>query len=163
DGLADAAAVAELLDDSRETGPRLATNGGVDYLRWRYEPLLGDYRAVVEEEGGRLTGLAIFGLRRRGELWEATVCELFVHPGDHGTASRLMRQVARSAPVDYLATLPAAGSAQARMLARAGFLPSPVGARALGVTPYQEGLLPDPRQRGSWALSFGDVERLELC
>ena len=39
-------AVAELLHQPRPSGPHLATLTGVDYLRWRYEPLLGDYRAV---------------------------------------------------------------------------------------------------------------------
>ena len=62
--------VAELLHQPRTSGPHLATLPGVDYLRWRYEPLLGDYRAVAEYSGGALTGLAIFGLRKRGELWE---------------------------------------------------------------------------------------------
>jgi len=38
-----------------------------------------------------------------------------------------------------------------------------VGGRALGVTIYQDGGEPDPRRLDSWALSFGDLERLELC
>jgi hypothetical protein len=38
-----------------------------------------------------------------------------------------------------------------------------VGGRALGVNVYREGATPDPRRRDSWALSFGDLERLELC
>jgi GNAT superfamily N-acetyltransferase len=161
--LADGASPAELLADARPNGARLATDAGVDYLRWRYEPLLGDYRVVVEEEGGRLSGLAIFGLRQRGELWEGTVCELLVRPGDHRTAARLMRQIVGAAPVDYLAALPAAGSGQTRLLARAGFVPAPSGARSLGVTLYRPGVAPDPRERNSWSLSFGDLERLELC
>jgi GNAT superfamily N-acetyltransferase len=163
DCLVDAAAVAELMNDSRPDGPRFATDLDVPYLRWRYEPLLGDYRAVAEHEGGRLSGLAIFALRRRGELWEGSVCELLVRPGDHRTAARLLRQVARAAPLDYLAAVPAAGSSQAGILRRAGFVPSPTGGRALGVTLYSERVTPDPRQRGSWALSFGDLERLDLC
>jgi GNAT superfamily N-acetyltransferase len=163
EGLADAAAVAELLHDSRASGPHLATSADVDYLRWRYEPMLGDYRAVAEHEGGRLAGLAIFGLRQRGELWEGSVCELFVRPGDHRTAGRLLRQVASAAPLDYLAAVPAAGSAQGRLLRRAGFVRSPIGGRALGVTLYQDAVTPDPRRRDSWSLSFGDLERLQLC
>jgi hypothetical protein len=118
---------------------------------------------VVEEEAGRLTGMAIFGLRQRGELWEGSVCELLVRPGDHRTVARLLAQVVRAAPVDYLAAVPVAGSGQARMLARAGFIRSPAGARALGVSPYRDAISPDPRRRDSWSLSFGDLERLELC
>jgi len=155
--------VAELLHQPRTSGPHLATLPGVDYLRWRYEPLLGDYRAVAEYSGGALTGLAIFGLRQRGELWEGSVCELLVRPDDRRTAARLLRQIVRAAPLDYLAAVPAAGTGQAAILRRAGFVPSPAGGRALGVTLYSDGVRPDPRQTSSWSLSFGDLERLELC
>jgi hypothetical protein len=86
-----------------------------------------------------------------------------VRPGDHRTAGRLLRQVASAAPLDYLAAVPAAGSAQAPLLRRAGFVRSPIGGRALGVTLYQDGVTPDPRRRDSWSLSFGDLERLQLC
>lgn len=163
DGLVDAAGVAELLADSHPAGQRLATEADVDYLRWRYEPLLGDYRAVTEHEGGRLKGLAIFGLRQRGELWEGSVCELLVRPGDRRTASRLLRRIAGAAPLDYLAAVPPGGSDAARTLARAGFVRAPIGGRALGVTLYHDGVTPDPRRREAWSLSFGDLERLELC
>ena len=91
------------------------------------------------------------------------MCELFVRPGDHRTAGRLLRQVASAAPLDYLAAVPAAGSAQGRLLRRAGFVRSPIGGRALGVTLYQDAVTPDPRRRDSWSLSFGDLERLQLC
>jgi GNAT superfamily N-acetyltransferase len=153
----------ELLADSRAHGPRFATDADVSYLRWRYEPLLGDYRAVSQLEGGRLAGLAIFGMRQRGGLWEGSVCELFVRPGDTRTARRLLRQIAQAGPLDYLAAVPPAGSALARTLSRAGFVPSPIGGRRIGITPYHEGIAPDPRLRGSWSLSFGDLERLDLC
>jgi predicted N-acetyltransferase YhbS len=162
DALADAGPVAELLR-WRDAGQRLATASDVDYLRWRYEPVLGDYRAVLERDAGGLSGIAIFALRKRGELWEGSVCELLVRPGDHRTAGRLLRQVARAAPFDYLAAVPAGASGQARVLARAGFVPSPAGARSLGVTPYVERITPDPEQRESWSLSLGDLERLDLC
>jgi hypothetical protein len=163
DCVADAAGVAELLVDSRPGGARLHTDAGVEYLRWRYESQLGDYRAVTEYEGGRLAGLAIFGLRQRGGLWEGSVCELLVRPGDRRTTGRLLRQITGTAPFDYLAAVPPGGSDAARTLARAGFLPAPVGARTLGVTLYRDGVAPDPRVRDSWSLSFGDLERLELC
>lgn len=161
--LADPAGVAGLLSQSRSPGPRFATDSDVDYLRWRYEPMLGDYRAVTEYDGGALIGLAIFGMRQRGELWEGSVCELFVRPGDHRTGRRLLRQVARAGPLDYLAAVPPSNSQLVGTLARAGFVPSPVGGRMLGLTPYHHNLVPDPSRRDSWSLSFGDLERLELC
>jgi GNAT superfamily N-acetyltransferase len=163
DCFVDGDGLTELLRDSRVDGARLATDADVDYLRWRYEPLLGDYRAVTEHEAGRLVGLAIFALRQRGELWEGSVCELFVRPGDTRTAGKLLRQITAAAPLDYLAAVPPAGSALSRTLSRAGFFPSLIGGRSLGVTPYHDGLAPDPRRRDSWSLSFGDLERLDLC
>jgi GNAT superfamily N-acetyltransferase len=163
DCLVDADGVVELLADSRAGGPRLATDADLAYLGWRYAPMLGDYRAVTEHEGGRLTGLAIFALRQRGELWEGSVCELLVRPGDRRTASRLLRQILHAAPVDYLAAVPPGGSAAGRTLARTGFVRAPLGGRALGVTLYHDGPAPDPRRRDSWSLSFGDLERLALC
>jgi GNAT superfamily N-acetyltransferase len=163
DALDDSVALAALLSQCRAEGSHIATYADPDYLRWRYEAQLGDYRAVAEHDGGALVGLAIFTLRQRGELWEGTVCELLVRPGDDRTARKLLKQVAASAPLDYLAAVPPAGSELQRTLARNGFVPSPVGRRALGVTLYRDGFVPDPRRRESWSLSFGDLERAELC
>jgi GNAT superfamily N-acetyltransferase len=163
DWLSDGDGLTALLSDVRAVGPRLGTDADPAYMRWRYEPLLGDYRAVAEHDGGRLAGLAIFALRRRGGLWEGSVCELFVRPGDRRTTARLLHQISDAAPLDYLAAVPPAGSALARTLSRAGFVPAPIGGRALGVTPYRDGLAPDPLRRDSWSLSFGDLERLQLC
>jgi GNAT superfamily N-acetyltransferase len=163
DCLGDSAALTGLLTQCRPDGSHFATDAGPDYLRWRYESLLGDYRAVTEYDGGALTGLAIFTLRQRGELWEGSVCELFVRPGDHRTARRLLKQIVGSAPLDYLAAVAPGGSELQRTLTRSGFIRSPLGRRALGVTLYHDGIAPDPRRRDSWSLSFGDLERLQLC
>ena len=48
-------------------------------------------------------------------------------------------------------------------LARAGFVPAPTGARTLGVTPYHETIEPDPTTLDAWSLTYGDLERLDLC
>jgi predicted N-acetyltransferase YhbS len=125
---------------------RFATQADADYLRWRYAPLLADYRAVSAPDG-----LAIFRLTQRGRLREGTICELFAP--DRQTAARLLKAIAAAAPFDYLA----ANAPQPR------FVRSPTGHRALGVTPYQDGTEPDPTSIGSWALTLGDLERLELC
>jgi hypothetical protein len=117
-------------------------------LRWRYQPFLADYRAVSHGDG-----LAVFRLTQRGRLNEGTVCELIAP--DRQTGARLLRQVAQSAPFDYLAL--------GRPLARAGVTRSPIGGRLLGVTPYRDDVEPDPTRKRSWALSLGDLERLELC
>jgi GNAT superfamily N-acetyltransferase len=125
---------------------RFSTAIDLDYLRWRYQPVLADYRAIAHENAG----LAIFRLRRRGSLNEAAVCELLAP--DRGTAARLLRAVADSAPFDYLV----AGAPSK------GLVRSPLGGPMLGVTPYRDTIEPDPAQRRSWALTLGELERIEL-
>jgi hypothetical protein len=63
--------------------------------------------------------------------------------------------IAQAAPFDYLAL--------GQPLPRAGVARSPIGGRLLGVTPYRDQIEPKPTEKGSWALSLGDLERLELC
>jgi GNAT superfamily N-acetyltransferase len=154
--LEDADAVAALL--GREPSPGgLATPRTVEYLRWRYgaAPLLG-YRAVAEERGGELAGLALFRVRPRGGLWESTVAEVLAG-GDPATARRLLRQVAAAAPVDHLTLHAPAGTPLARAARRCGYLPSPAGIR-LVANPRTAGIDPDPTRLDAWALSLGDLE-----
>jgi GNAT superfamily N-acetyltransferase len=156
EALADEAAVAVLL--AREPGPGgLATPRTPEYLRWRYgaAPLLG-YRAVIEERGGELAGMALFRIRPRGRLWESTVTEVLAG-GDPVTARRLLHRVARSAAVDHLTLHAPAGTPPARAARRAGFLPSPAGI-LLVANPRTAGLSPDPTRLDAWALSLGDLE-----
>ena len=154
--LEDADAVAALL--GREPTPGgLATPRTVEYLRWRYgaAPLLG-YRAVTEESGGDLAGLAMFRVRRRGRLLEATITEVLAG-GDAGTARRLLRRVAAAAPTDHLTLHAPARSSLARAAMGSGFLPSPAGIR-LVAKPLVPGIQPDPSDLGAWELSLGDLE-----
>jgi ribosomal protein S18 acetylase RimI-like enzyme len=156
EALTDEAALAALL--AREPSPRgLATPRTPEYLRWRYgaAPLLG-YRAVTEERGGELAGLALFRVRPRGRLWESTVAEVLAG-GDPGTARRLLRKVARAAPVDHLTLHAPAGTPLATAARRAGYLPSPAGI-LLVANPRTAGLEPDPTRLDAWALSLGDLE-----
>ena len=131
-----------LAEASRPDG-RLATPRDLDYLRWRYgsAPRL-DYRAIREERG-----LAVFRVRRRGRLWESSIAELITAPGDTGSEERLVRGVARAAPVDYLACCGHPGR---------GFVRAPRGP-TLVVRPLGR-VDPDPALARSWALSLGDLE-----
>lgn len=160
--LSDREAVNELLQDARPAAERFATDWDHDHLLWRYDPLLANYRAVAEHDGGRLAGFAIFRLRRRGALWEVSVCELVVRPGDDRIARRVLRRAAGAARVDHVAAIATPGSTTASMLARAGFVRLPFGAMPFGVNLYRP-TAPDPYLRESWALSLGDLERLQLC
>jgi GNAT superfamily N-acetyltransferase len=142
-----------LLADAWPSGQRLHTPRDVGYLRWRFgsAPLL-DYRAVVDDRAGDLRGVALFRVRPRGALWEATVSELLVHDGDWRTARRLLRGVAEAAAVDHL-TL----RAPATIAAAAGFVPTP-GGISFVAKPLRDGLQPDPASLPAWALSLGDLE-----
>jgi hypothetical protein len=151
-------ALEELLAERERPHGRLETLRTPEFLRWRYGPPL-DYRAVAEEEGGRLRGLAIFRLRPRGRMWEAGVTELLVRPGDTEVARRLLRAVARTAPADYVVAGPPAGTTAAAALRRAGFVLRAPGPRVL-VWPFREGLRPDPCSESSWAFMLGDLEQL---
>ena len=84
----DATAVEELLR-AGEPFAGISTQRTIEYLRWRYgdAPLL-DYRAASEP--GR--ALAIFRVRPRGALVEATVSELIVRPGDVSGGAPRARQ-----------------------------------------------------------------------
>jgi GNAT superfamily N-acetyltransferase len=149
------AAVARLLE-REPAASGLATDRNLDYLRWRYgaAPLL-DYRAVTDERDGELVGLAVFRVRPRGPLWESTVVEVLAG-GDGPTGRRLLRRVARAAPVDHL-TFHSTAPTLARAAVAAGFLPSPAGVR-LVVNPLRDELAPDPTRLDAWSLSLGDIE-----
>jgi GNAT superfamily N-acetyltransferase len=154
--LTDEAALAALL--AREPAPRgLATPRTPQYLRWRYgaAPLLG-YRAVIEERGGELAGLALFRVRPRGRLWESTVAEVLAG-GEVATARRLLGRVAAAARVDHLTLHAPAGTPLHRAARQAGYLPSPAGI-LLVANPRTPGLRPDPTRLDAWALSLGDLE-----
>jgi GNAT superfamily N-acetyltransferase len=157
DVLEDEHALNDLLSRAETPETLIHTVRTLDYLRWRYgdAPLL-DYRAVRDHRGGALRGLAIFRVRPRGHLREATIAELIVPPGDASALRRLARAVVRSAPVDHaVAHLPYRTAARHNAW-KAGFVRSPVGpvfvVNAIGQTS------PDPEDLRSWALSLGDVE-----
>jgi hypothetical protein len=153
--------VGDLLRDADSVVVGYRSRPDVDSLLWRYDRCLADYRAVAEHRAGRLDGLAIFRCRRRGALWELSVCELFVRPGDDEMARRLLRRVAQSAQVDYVAVV-AGASLPGALLTRAGYVRSPVGRIPVGVIPYEQYEL-DPTSPSSWSMSLGDLERLQLC
>jgi GNAT superfamily N-acetyltransferase len=158
DVLADTAGLDELLAPSAIAEPRLHTPRGIDYLRWRYAdaPLLG-YHAVLDEQGGAARGVAIFRVRPREALWETTVSELIVRPGDEAVGRRLLRRVREAARVDHLACHFPAGSAFSAAAKRSGYLRAPRGMTFV-VNPLREGFAPDPRDLASWAFSIGDLE-----
>ena len=148
-----------LLGEAAGASPaRLATPRDAAFLDWRYgsAPLL-DYRGVREHIGGMLAGIALFRMRQRGRLWESTVADVIVRPGDVRTARRLLRRVAGAAAVDHVACSFPPGSEPARGARGPGFLRSP-GGPTLTAKAVRADLRPDPYERRSWALCLGDLE-----
>jgi len=165
-GLVDAPTAAEALADPDvprllvgRPERRLHTIRTPEYLRWRYAdaPLL-DYRAVTERDsGGRLSAMAIFRVRLRGSLREATVSELLLGQGGAAVGRRLLRAVARAGRVDHLAMVFAPRSPERSAARRAGALRAPGGVTLL-CNPLHDPIDPDPTSMTSWALTTGDVE-----
>jgi hypothetical protein len=154
----DGGQIAELLPEAEPPADRIRTKRSLDYLRWRYAtvPHL-DYRAITERRDGRVRGLAVFRVVPRGRLWGTSVVELIVPPGDLDTARSLLKQVRRSAPVDYLKGIFPEGMFAALAAGRYGFFGGHKGI-TLVVNPLHGNIRPDPARMGSWALSLGDVE-----
>jgi GNAT superfamily N-acetyltransferase len=147
-----------LAEAARRSDDRIATLRHLDYLRWRYGAArLLDYRAVRQRGAGGLDGIAFFRVRPRGELWESTVAEVIVCPGDVTAARHLLRRVSHAAPVDHLTCHFPSGSTPALGARRSGFLPTPWGMTFV-VNPLNEGLHPEPTELRSWALTLGDLE-----
>lgn len=158
DALRDARGVSALLEEAHVSENCLETSRDLAYLRWRYaSPPLLDYRVVGDERPGGLGGLAIFRIHRRGGLWESTVAEVIVRPGDRRTARSLLRRVIAAAPADHLTCHFPTSSPPARAAWQCGFLRSPRGPR-LAVHPRQEAIRPEPTEMRSWGLSLGDLE-----
>jgi GNAT superfamily N-acetyltransferase len=163
----DAAPAAEALADAElaawietlpRSGNRLASARDLEYLRWRYGARPG-YWAVRTGPVGDPSGLAVFGLAARGTRWAQVICELLVGEGDAQTARDLVRRTLGATAADFATCLPAPGSAAAGAAIRRGFFPSR-HRHAIHVNPIVEGTGPDPTERGSWALSCGDLELL---
>lgn len=147
-----------LLEEAAAPIARFATPRDAAFLDWRYgaAPLL-DYRGMREHIEGKLAGIALFRVRQRGSLWESTVADLIVRPGDARTARRLLRRVAGAAAVDHVACSFPLGSEPARAARGRGFLRSP-GGPTLTAKALRGDLRPDPYERRSWALCLGDLE-----
>ena len=158
EALDDGQGVSSLLSEADESYARLRTLKDLPYLRWRYGSLSA-YRAIREERAGRLAGLAIFRVRRKGPLWTSTVCELLVGRGDRRLARHLLRRVVKAAPVDYVACHFPPRSTPRRAAVRCGFVPLPRGPVPT-IRLLREDIVPDPTGRAAWALCLGDLDLL---
>jgi hypothetical protein len=143
---------------SAEPYEGISTVRDAAYLRWRYAsaPLL-DYRAVVEPGRDVPAALAIFRVRPRGSLVEATVSEVIARRGDAAAARRVLARVARASGADHLTCSFPRRSVAMSAARCAGFVRVPGGV-TLVVNPLGHRLEPDPHALRSWATSAGDLE-----
>jgi GNAT superfamily N-acetyltransferase len=132
---------------------RITTARSAPYLAWRYsaDAQLG-YRAVTVPPAG----LAIYRVRRRGRLVEATVSELLAP--SVGEAVSLLRRVRRASGADYLAAHHAIGTIGRIALRRQGFVRAPGG--PILVSRPLRACSTDPLNFDNWSLSVGDFEVL---
>jgi GNAT superfamily N-acetyltransferase len=127
-----------------------------DYLRWRYAQAPGlDYRGIVIESAGRLSGVAFGRMRPRGRLHEFTLSEVMVRQDDSGAVRRLLREARRSGADHVAVHTPTPELSSAARTA--GYITAP--GRGLGLTANPRRALPlDPCEVKSWHLSLGDLE-----
>lgn len=148
----------ELLAQAPAPKGRLATVRDRPFLAWRYAaPPVLDYRAVMIESGNSLDGMAIFRIRGRGRLREATIADVVARRGDHRTLRRLLRSVRHAARVDHLTARFPFAEAPGRLAASAGFVRAPGGVTFV-TNPLHDRCRPDPTSQSSWGLTVGDIE-----
>jgi predicted N-acetyltransferase YhbS len=136
-----------------EDPERLVTARTTEYMRWRYAAAPFDYRVVEDGHGG----MAVFRVRSRGPLWEATVAEVLLAEGGRAAARRLLGRVARAAGVDHVTCSFPARWIAARGARLAGFVPAPSGPWFV-VRPLRRDLGIDPTTLRAWGLTLGDLE-----
>lgn len=142
---------ARLVEDD---GAGLHTPRDGGYLPWRYGAASGlDYRAVTVDG---VPGAAVFRVRPRGRLWEATVAEVLVGPGDVAGARRLLRAVGSGSGADHVATsFPPAGAPAEAARRRSVSAPKRM---TLVVRPLHDDIGFDPTRLDAWRMSLGDLE-----
>jgi GNAT superfamily N-acetyltransferase len=147
-----------LLEDSRDHDGRISTPLDVDYLAWRYggAPVLG-YRAIIEETAGKLSGVAFFRVRPRGDLWETTLGDVIVRPGDRRTARRLIGRVVSASRVHHVTCHFSAGSSQLAAARMNGFIGWRRG-EVFVVNALDQELASTAGRLDSWSLSLGTLE-----
>ena len=147
----------EQLLDAVETnlkGLRVAKT--VSYVAWRYGSHPGGiYRYVTLREGERLLGLAILRIRRRRQLKEVLLCELFVE--DSTQAKILLAKVLGSGLGNYaVASFPGQENLNSALRSH-GFFQLPLKQIPFTVLPLDEASAAFVNPR-SWCLSAGDLE-----
>lgn len=143
-----------LCDSPRRYGTRLDRG----YLLWRYVKCPGiRYRlASVDPE----RALVAFRVRQRGRFRELTLCDVLAERSSRGAraATATITGLLRDLSPDHAVCAAHAALPETKVLVAAGFMPVPRLGPILTVRPLNVAGLPDPRARGSWGASVGDLE-----
>jgi GNAT superfamily N-acetyltransferase len=155
--LLDESIVRPLLEDAATTDDRFSTPMSAEYLLWRYARSPLEYRAIALDSGSGVRGVAIFRVRPRGTLWEASVSDLLVRRGDDAAMRTLLDRVCAAAAIDHATChfperSPASTAARSRR-----FFRSPRGGLFFTVNPLSP-QLDRAADIDAWALSLGTLE-----
>jgi GNAT superfamily N-acetyltransferase len=143
EALQDDTSLKELLATQPASPPdALRTARTPEYLAWRYDFPALEYRVLLRSRE-LADGFAVFRLRRRSAIVEATVCELITPEDDRRARSELFRRVRRSVDADAVVKV----ADRLYRLPRQGPM---LTARAVGPVHVPA--------RSGWMLSLGDVE-----
>lgn len=153
--------LADFLNAIQADGKRFRTPLSIEYLRWRYEEVPGIHYFAAGDVEDDNSALFVWRLKSRGRFVELRLCESFVGPGKGAVrqAGRTLRALLAAGRADFASAMATWGSPQQRTLLRSGFIPAPRCGPVLTVRPLNIGRKdPDPRRRGAWAASIGDLE-----
>jgi GNAT superfamily N-acetyltransferase len=136
------------LVESQPRSTRLRTVRSPAYFAWRYGLDFLHYR-VVSSPGGTDEGFAVFRVRRRGAAREVVLDELAVQGADPELERKVLRELIREMPGDYLIRL--GGARASRQL----FFRLP---RQGPILTWRDVCEPSMPPLDAWALTMGDIE-----
>jgi GNAT superfamily N-acetyltransferase len=153
--------LAAFLQRTTRSAFRLMTAADEPYLTWRYRDCPGiayDARGAFDRASG---ALVVFRRAVRQGLRELRLCDLFFADdmASRAKVRELIGDLLTEHDVDLATARAVAGTTQAAVLLRCGFLPVQRIGPALAVRPLAEGDHPPPIDRlSAWGTSIGDLE-----
>jgi GNAT superfamily N-acetyltransferase len=149
------------LQSVRTDATRLATHSTLEYLTWRYVNVPGLlYSAVWQLQGS--DGAAVIcreKLHARGKELRVSELLLGATPKSGSIAVDVVRRALKASDANFASAMAPLSSSEGRVLARAGFIPTPHCGPVFTVRPLTiSSSGPDPLRRRSWGLSIGTLE-----
>lgn len=159
--LLEAPDLAGFLRSTTRCIPRLVTDISAAYLAWRYRDCPGISYGAAGTFDRASGALLIFRRAVRRGLRELRLSDLFV-TDDRASQSKVkdvVRSLTREEEIDLVTARAGRGTAEAKALVRAGFVPVPRIGPTLAVRPIAaEAALPPIDRLSAWSASIGDLE-----